>query len=463
MSGRSYDLVILGAGPAGYVAAVRAVELGFRVAVVEGRRLGGECTNWGCIPSKAIINAAKLAKSAKLGRRAGVSLRLEGVDPRRVLDFARRASTRSREGVKLLLSEVDIYEGFGRLAKGGVAVGDKILEAKRVLVATGTDPAPVPGVEFDGEVIISNREFFEAPQIPSSILIIGAGAIGAEIGQALARLGTKVTIVEIMERPLPYTDPEAGDVIARALKKDGVKLYTSSKVAEVRRESSEAVVRVVTPKDTIEVRVEKVLIAAGRRPNTSGIGLEEAGVELAGKGWVITNDYLQTSNPAIYAAGDVAGPPYLAHKAYREAIIAVEHAAGKEPWLPRGPVPSVIFTDPEVGYVGLTEAEARKAGLQVATVKYPYTALPKDYTTYSPTPTGFLKLVYEEGTGRILGAVAVGNSAAEIIHEVTLAITNRLTIKELAKTIHSHPTYSEAVGEAAYTALGMPIHGKEAQ
>jgi dihydrolipoamide dehydrogenase len=457
-----FDVVVLGGGPAGYVAAVTALQRGLRVALVERRYLGGECSNWGCIPSKALIelgNAVGLAKS--LGR-YGVSLSISAVDKSRVLKHVSRAVVKAREGVKYLLSDAVVIQGVGRLKDPHtVKVDGEVsteLEATNVIVATGTEPKTVPTFSFDGERVIHNRHFFELDSLPNSMLIIGAGAIGCEISEALAQLGVEVHLVEIMDKILPEVDRDVSDVIHKYLMRSGVKVYTSSQAQFAGYLNNEVLVRVTGRGGTTEIKVEKVLIAAGRSYNTSDIGLSEVGVELDNKGAVIVNEFMRTAIPNIYAAGDITGPPLLAHKAFREGLIAAETIAGVKEPLPRGPIPMVIYTHPEIGFVGLNEIQASRAGVDYEVFRFPYVALGRDSASVRSTPEGFAKLIVEKNTGKILGAAVVGNGAADVIHLFTLAISHRLSVEELRKTIISHPTYSEIFSEVVSEASGKPIH-----
>ncbi len=461
------DAIVIGGGPAGYVAASRLSQEGLKVCLIERKYLGGECTNWGCIPSKTLIEAAHAVSLAKAARQAGIKLKLEELNTSRLMRWVRRVRDRARAAVTQLLSEVEIVEGVGRVKSPHVVSvklkdgGVKEIEGRYIVVATGSDPSPVPGFAFDGRYVLSNRDFFELESLPDSILIIGAGAIGTEIAAALARLGVKVHLAEILDCVLPSYGPRVGELVAKYLRRYGVRIHVSV-VAKPLEVGGNGVRVKLLPRrggDADEVVVDKVLIAAGRRYLTKGIGLEDVGVELGDKGVVIVNEDLRTSVPTILAAGDVTGPPLLAHKAYREGMIAAETIVRGSSSIPRGPVPAVIFTTPEVASVGITEEQARRLGLDVRVVRYGYAALSRDYTVLERTPDGFAEVVLEKRSNRVLGALVVGNGAAELIHVLGLAVAARISIEEVAKSICSHPTYSEIVCELAHKALGRPVHG----
>jgi dihydrolipoamide dehydrogenase len=459
-----YDLVIIGGGPAGYVAAIRAVGRGLKVALVERRFLGGECANWGCIPTKTFLEVAEAFYKAKSLRLAGIELSVSSLSEETLLDYVRRAALRTREGIKSLLSEVDLVEGFGRIS-GPHEVeivsssSRRFLKFRYALIATGSEPKGIPGVEFDGEYVISNREFFELRRPPESMVIVGAGAVGVEVSTALAMLNKEIYLVELLDRVLYFTDPDVSAVVERSLRRFGIRLYLRSTVKRV--EKVPGGVRVFVSRGTGSeevVEVEKVLVAVGRRPNVEGIGLEVVGVRYDPRVGIHVDESLRTSIPNILAAGDVVGPPQLAHKAFREGMIAADTAAGVRSSLPRFPVPQVVFSHPQVAIVGKTEEEVRASGLECEVYRFPYVALGRNTTALLKSSEGFAKLIVEKGSGRILGAEVVGNEASEIIHIFALAIAYSMRVPELANVIYTHPTYSEVIGELAHLALGEPLH-----
>lgn len=459
-----YDLVVIGGGPAGYVAAIRAVQRGLKVALVERKFLGGECANWGCIPTKTLLEVAESFFKAKSLRSAGIELGTSSFSDEVLLDYVRRAAIRTREGVKALLSDVDLVEGFGRLAgphEVEVKIGDskRVLEFRYALVATGSEPKAVPGVEFDGDYVISNREFFELRKLPETVAIVGAGAVGVEISTALAMLGKEVHLIELLDRVLYFADPDVSAVVERALRRLGVKLYLRSTVKRVEKADGRARVSISRGTGSEEVvEVDKVLVAVGRKPNVEGIGLEVTGVNYDPRTGIHVDELLRTNVPNILAAGDVAGPPQLAHKAFREGMIAADTVAGIKSPLIRYPVPQVVFSHPQVALVGKTEEEAKASGQEYEVYKFPYIALGRNTTALLKSSEGFAKLIVERGSKRILGAEVVGNEASEIVHIFALAVAYGMKVPELANVIYTHPTYSEIVGEVAHLALGEPLH-----
>ncbi|MCX8208737.1 MAG: dihydrolipoyl dehydrogenase [Sulfolobales archaeon] len=460
-----YDLVVIGGGPAGYMAASRASSLGLRVALVESELLGGECTNWGCIPTKTLLEVSEAYYKLKLLQQAGFSAEARSASWEKLFEYISKAVTRSREGVKALLSGVEVVEGWGRLAsarKVEVRTGGSTreLESRHVLIATGSDPRDLPSIRFDGEYVISNREFFKLKKLPESITVVGAGAVGVEIATALAMLGKEVYLVEILDRPLYFADPDVSSVIERSLRRLGVRTFFKATAKSVDRRNGVAVTTISTGDGSTKVvESEKVLLAVGRKPRVENLGLEVVGVEYDPKVGIRVSDSMVTSVPTILAAGDVAGPPQLAHKALREAIIAVEFVAGSRELPPRNPVPQVVFSHPQVALVGLTEQEAAAAGVPYRAHRFPYLALGRNTTALAKSSEGFAKILVGED-GRLLGAQVVGNEASEIIHVFCLAVARRMKVGELADAIYTHPTYSEIVGEVANLALGRPLHIK---
>ncbi len=460
-----YDVAVIGSGPGGYLAASMLCKEGLNVAVIEKNMVGGECTNWGCIPSKALIEAGHLLFLKKAARHAGITMEITQLNKKRLMTWVRSASLRSREGIKVLLREASIIKGTAKLLSPNKirVVGDEgsfeDISAEKIIIATGTEPATVPGFAFDGKNIIHNRDLFELDELPNSIVIIGGGAIGTELAFALANVGVEVHLVEITDRVLPFLDSEMSYIVSKNLKKDGVKLYTSSEAKLMEKKNGEVSVAIITQGEKKEVKVEKVLIAAGRRFTTKSLGLENAGVETAENGAIIVNEEMRTTIPTIFAVGDVTGPPFLAHKAYWQAVIASETILKGTSANVSAPIPMVIYSDPEIGYVGLSEKQALSLGREIKVVKFPYTALPRDYTVMRRTPEGFAKLILEKTTGRILGAAIIGNQASEVIHIFSLAIAAKLTANDLKNTIYAHPTYSELARELAFAALGRGLHG----
>ncbi|ALL00988.1 Dihydrolipoamide dehydrogenase [Pyrodictium delaneyi] len=446
---RRYDLVVIGGGPGGYPAAVHAAQMGLRVALVEARALGGECTNYGCIPTKAL---RRIALAADIVSSVG---RVE-LERGKLIREAMRVVDRIRAGIEQLLEgyDIDVIRARARLRPGGIVeAGNLVLEAEKVVLAPGTEPWSPPGLEPDGRQVHDNRSFLSLEELPQRLLIVGGGPIGVEYADIMARLGVEVYLVELMPRLLPGMDRDLSLTAKRWLRSLGVKVYTSTRIARLERGKNN-VEAVLENGERIET--DAVLVATGRRPSTHGMGLEEAGVELDEKGYIKVDDYMATSAPGVYAAGDAAGPPLLAHKAMAQSIVAGVNAAGGKAVYKQKAVPMVVYMEPELAQVGYTLEEARKAGLDAAETRIRLGGIAS--AVMEGAEAGLVKIVYEERSLRVLGVVAAAPRASEFIAEVALAVEKGVTLEELASVVHPHPSVSEALQEVAEVALGRPTH-----
>lgn len=458
-----YDVVIIGAGPGGYVAGIRAGQLGLRVAVVEKAEVGGVCLNWGCIPTKALLKNAEVVHLVQHDAR-DFGIEFEGLtvhwEP--AVKRSRRVVKRLTKGVAALLRKykAELVPGEARLTSPHtveVAPEGRVLETEHVIIATGSRARLLPGMQADGRRIITSRHAVQLEKVPQRLLIMGAGAVGVEFAYIYNAYGSEVTIIEMLPRVLPLEDPESSQVLARAFTKQGIKIHTSTRVEDV-QVTDEGVRIVATSEEKGEVVFEgdHVLVAIGRAPNTEGLGLEEVGIATE-KGFIQVNEWLQTNVPNVYAIGDVVGNPMLAHKAMHQGVAAVEHIAGMEVHpVDASFIPNCVYSVPQVASVGMTEEAAREAGYEVQVGKFPFRAVGKalainDYE-------GHIKLVVDKEYGELLGAHIVGPEATEIIHELVLARTAELTPDEIIASVHAHPTLHEAVHEAALASLGSPIH-----
>ncbi len=457
------QLLVIGGGPGGYVAAIRAAQLGVETTLVEREEVGGICLNHGCIPSKALIHGATLAHKIPQLKELGIEVKGLRVDAAQLQAWKQEVVRKLTSGVEQLLraNGVQILKGTAVFQSPKKVLiesehGTQAVEFKHCILATGSRSIELPGFEFDGEVVLGSRHALQLTEIPEKLVVIGGGYIGLELGTVFAQLGAKVTVIEMMEQLLPGTDPELVRVVERRLKDLGVEVHTQSKAKALRKGKSGATLTAETPKGEISVDADRVLVSVGRKPNTQGIGLEKAQIELDGRGFVKVDDRLKTTHPRVWAIGDVAGPPMLAHKASHEGLVAAEIIAGK----PAGPdwqaVPAVIFTDPEIAYVGLTEREAREQGYDVVTGRFPFTALGRALSLGETD--GFVKVVADRTSHVVLGVQIVGPEASTLIGEATLAVEMGARLEDLALTVHAHPTFPEALMEAAEAALGQPIH-----
>jgi dihydrolipoamide dehydrogenase len=460
---RGCQVVVIGAGPGGYVAAIRLAQLGKDVILVEkGPRLGGVCLNVGCIPSKALIHAADLAHEVMGAEDIGLTVTGLTIDLPKMVEWKDGIVERLTSGVAYLCEKngVEVFHGAAEFVSDrSLAVssddGRVEIEFEQAVIATGSRPMELSGFPYDGERVISSTEALSLQAVPGRLVIIGAGYIGLELGSVYAKLGSQVSIIEFLPKVTPDLDPEVGKALTRQLKKLGVKLYLSHR-AEFFEAGDPSVVIARGPKDD-ELRLEAdvVLVTVGRVPNSNGLGLEAAGVATDDKGFVTVNDRMQTSAPGIYAIGDVAGGALLAHKAYQEAKVAAEVIAG-EPAAFDNVVPAVIYTDPEVAWVGLGEEEAKEQGHDVVTGAFPYKASGRAMSL--DATDGFVKVVADADTKQLLGVIAVGRGVSEFIGEATLALEMGAFLEDVALTIHPHPTMSEAFQEAVEGALGQAVH-----
>lgn len=458
-----FDAVVVGAGPGGYVTAIRLAQLGKKTAIIEREELGGECNNYGCIPSKAIIKVADAYHSLKESDKVGIKLRDLRVDLSRLQDWKESVIKRLRDGIEFLLrsNDVTIIKGSARLAsRRELDVfnrrGKEVVEADNIVLATGSSPAQLPAIPFDGNRVIGFKEALSLREIPDTMLIVGGGAVGLEMGTAYAKLGSKVTVVEIMDQLMPGIDPEIARVVHRSLLKLGMEVYLRSTVTEYEVRDKSIKVKIKTEKDIKEIDVEKVLVSVGKVANTNGIGLENVGIETGPKGFIKVNEEMRTSVPNIYAIGDVTGPPFLAHKASKQGIVAAESIAGMNVAFEPRAMPLAIFTDPEIASVGMTENQARDSGYNIKVGKFPFSALGSAIIRGSTD--GFVKVIADGDSGNILGIHIVGPHATDLISEASLAIEMVAKPEDVALTIHPHPTLPEAISEAMDDLLGRVIH-----
>ena len=461
----AYDLVVIGGGPGGYTAAVRARQLGMRVALVERETLGGVCLNWGCIPTKALLKQAELWSQLSRGEEFGFALRDARFDWQKVVARSRDTADGLAQGVAYLMKKngVEVYAGMGRVTplrsvevRDGEDADVQVLEASHILIATGSTPRSLPGIEIDGERIISSRQAMVLESLPSDILIVGAGAIGVEFAYFFNAFGSRVTLLESLPQILPREDGEAAEALRASLERQGVAIETDTRVQGVQVESDGVHVDFETPAGKREATVERVLMAVGVSAQSAGLGLEALGVRMR-DGAIEVDERQQTSVEGIWAIGDVAGPPQLAHVASAEGIAAVEFMAGKNrPGVDRSAVPSCIYSHPQVASVGMSEEQAREEGLEIKVGRFPFAASGK--ARAAGETEGFVKLVFGSRYGELLGGVVVGAEATELVGELALGLRLEATYEELLHTIHAHPTMAEGIMEAAGEAFGEAIN-----
>jgi dihydrolipoamide dehydrogenase len=460
-----FDVIIIGGGPAGYVCAIRAAQLGLATAVVERDKLGGVCVNIGCIPTKALLHSAYVANLvAHDAKDLGVEVSGVKVDYAVAMRRSRKVSEQNSKGVEFLMKKhkIAVIKGSGTLGKNRtVRVGsDEYQARKAVIIATGSRVKGIPqiGLELDKTTVISSDEALFLEKAPATLAVIGAGAVGCEFADIFNAFGTKVTLIEVLPRILPMEDAEASDALTKSYRKRGITVYAGTKVTKAMVGKDKATLQLEAGGKTETVEAEKVLMAAGRAMNTEGMGLQEAGVQLTEAGFVRVNlETLETTAPGVYCIGDVAGPPMLAHKGSREGVVVAERIAGQHPHPIRyDNVPSVTYCHPEVASIGLTEDQAKERKLDYQVGRFPFSANGRART--AGETEGFVKIIRDKKYGEILGAHIVGSHASELIHELTVARENEYTVEEVDLAIHAHPTLSEAIAEAALDSMGRVVH-----
>ena len=458
-----FDTIIIGAGPGGYVAAIRAAQLGQKVACVEGREtLGGTCLNVGCIPSKALLHATHLLHETHENfEKMGLMGAHPTVDWQKMQAYKADVVGQNTKGIEFLFkkNKVTWLKGWATIpAAGQVKVGDDIHTAKNIVIATGSEASSLPGVEIDEKTVVTSTGALTLATPPKTMVVIGAGVIGLEMGSVYARLGTEVTVVEYLDAITPGMDAEVAKTFQRILAKQGLKFILGAAVQSVTKGKTGATVTYKLKKDDSEATLDAdiVLVATGRKPYTSGLGLEALGVEMGPRGTVKTDAHWQTNIPGLYAIGDAIAGPMLAHKAEDEGMAVAEVLSGKHGHVNYGVIPGVIYTTPEVANVGLTEEQLKAEGRAYKVGKFPFMGNARAKAVFQAE--GFVKLIADAATDRILGCHIIGPAAGDLIHEVCVAMEFGASAQDLALTCHAHPTWSEAVREAALACGDGAIH-----
>jgi dihydrolipoamide dehydrogenase len=463
MAERQFDMAIIGGGPGGYVAAIRAAQLGMTSIVVERDKLGGVCLNWGCIPTKALLKNAEIYRSIQHADRWGITVKGLSFDFAKIIRRSRDVATLNSKGVEYLFKKhkIEHVAGTGKLlgqGKVSVTLDGKIREtitAKNIIVATGARARSIPGVEIDGKKVIDAAAAMVLPKVPKSMVIIGAGAIGVEFAYFYNAFGTKVTIVEMMPSILPVEDAEISKLLASNFKKNGIEIINGAKVEGVAA-GKDVAVTITTAEGKKKLTAEVALMAVGVQGNIENLGLEEAGVKTE-KGWIVADDFSRTSVPFIFAIGDVAGPPWLAHVASREGVVCVEAIAGKNPHpIDYDNIPGCTYCQPQVASIGMTEERARAEGHELKIGRFPFSASGKARAIGETD--GLVKLIFDAKYGELLGAHILGSEATEMIAELGVAKALESTAPGIFNAIHAHPTLSEAIVEAAENAYGHAIN-----
>lgn len=465
MAETSFDIVVVGGGPGGYVTAIRAAQLGLKTALVERAHLGGICLNWGCIPTKALLRSAEVYRNAQHGKEYGLKINDIGFDIKAIVERSRGVAKQLSGGVGHLLkkNKVTILDGHGRLAgKGKLSVekdGKKIadLTAKNIILATGARARALPGLEPDGDLVWTYKEAMVPEALPKSLLVVGSGAIGIEFASFYHTFGVDVTVVEVLPRVLPVEDEEISDFAHKSFEKQGLKIMTSAVVKSLKKTKNNVSASIEKDGKTTELTVDRVIMAVGIVGNVEDLGLENTKIEV-NKSHVVINQWCETGEPGVYAIGDLAGPPWLAHKASHEGIICVEKIAGLDGVHPldTGRIPGCTYCHPQVASIGLTEAAAKEQGYDVKVGRFPFMGNGKAIALGEPE--GLVKTVFDAKTGELLGAHMVGAEVTELIQGYAVAKTLETTEAELMETVFPHPTLSEMMHESVLDAFGRVIH-----
>ncbi|MFC1499395.1 dihydrolipoyl dehydrogenase [Candidatus Zixiibacteriota bacterium] len=465
MASKEYDAVVIGAGPGGYVCAIRLAQLGKKVLCVESHKLGGVCLNYGCIPSKALISTADLYYRIDSSKSLGITVGERNLDFGATQKFRERVVKRMTGGVKALFESngIDVLTGMASFRDANtlqVATdeGEETVAFTDAVIATGSVPFFLKGFEPDGDRVVGSKKALEFEAVPESLLVIGGGYIGLELGIAYAKFGTKVTVIEMMESLLPLSPKNLSTLVEKRCRKLKIDVHLGTAARELEKHDDHVTLVATGPGDEeLRFDADRLLVTIGRTPNTAGLELQNAGLETVGRGFIEVDEHRRTAVSNIYAIGDVAGEPMLAHKASKEGLVAAEVIAGLDATYAPKSVPAVIFTDPEVAYVGLSEEEAVEAGFEVTTGEFPFMASGRAAAINHTD--GFVKVIGDAKTGVVLGVQIVGPEASDLISEACLAIEAGLTLEDIGHTMHPHPTLGEVVMEAAETALGKAIHG----
>jgi dihydrolipoamide dehydrogenase len=460
----SYDLIVLGSGPGGYVAAIRASQLGLKTAIIEKESLGGICLNWGCIPTKALLKSAQVFEYINHAKDYGITVAEGKPDMKAIVARSRAVADGMSKGVTFLMkkNKIDVIMGTGKLLPGkkievtGADEKAQTLEAKHIIIATGARSRALPNLPQDGKKIIGYREAMVLAEQPKSMVVVGSGAIGSEFAYFYNAIGTKVTLVEFMPNIVPVEDEEVSKQLEKSFKKQGIDVMVSSEVTSVDTKGKGCIVTVKNAKGETKIEADIVLSAVGIATNLEGIGLEEVGI-VTDKGKVVVNEFYATNIPGYYAIGDIVPGPALAHLASAEGITCVEAIAGQKPHpIDYGNIPGCTYCSPEVASVGITEKQAKEKGLEIKVGKFPFSASGK--ASAAGAKDGFVKLIFDAKYGELLGAHMIGYNVTELIAECVSIRKLETTGHEIIKTIHPHPTMSEAIMEAAAAAYGEVIH-----